>query len=189
MCNCSALPLLPRHASPRELRRDQEPPGIKPQARHDGFLARGPVTHPPTSWPINELRSSSSCRQVASMMLPTLAKSPHTARGCARDCGVTRPRRRTSNGPRRPRTRARSRRRKRRRRRRRRSAPRRSRAGPRSARRKRPSSTRATTSGAAARRAARRARARARARDLPVSTQYTLRFPNPGPGPHPPTSA
>ena len=111
-----------------------------------GSSIAGPApTHPPPG-------QSGTSFSLVTFKLP-LAESPQRARAGPR----------TSNGPRRPRTRARSRRIKRRRRRRRRSAPRRSRAGPRSARRKRPSSTRATTSGAAARRAARRAPARARA--------------------------
>ena len=154
----------------------QEWPGVKPQARHAEFLDRGPRTHPPTSWPIRDLLFVSYLQVAARRIATTRARG--TLRGTAGPRGAaakcSRPR-------------ARSRRR-RRARRRRRSAPRRSRAGPRSARGKSATSTRATSSGAAARRAARRARARARG-DLPVSTQYTLRFPNPGPGPHPPTSA
>ena len=118
----------------------QERLEIKVGVPHDRFLDRGPGTHPPTSWPIRDLRFV-SCLQVAARRIATTrARGTAGPRGAAAKC--SRPRvccaARAGVGAA---TGARAHR---------------------GASGKSATSTRATTSGAAARRAARRARARAR---------------------------
>lgn len=55
-------------------RAHQEPPGIKAAVPYVGFLARGPGTHPPTSWPIRDLLFVSYLQVAARRIATTRAR-------------------------------------------------------------------------------------------------------------------
>ena len=57
--------------------------GIKPQARHVGFLDRGPGTHPPISWPIRGLLFVSYLQVAARRIATTRARGTAGPRGAA----------------------------------------------------------------------------------------------------------
>ena len=69
-----------------------EPPGINPAVPYAGFLARGPGTHPPTSWPIRDLRFVSYLQVAARRIATTRACGTAGPRGAAAAAKCSRPR-------------------------------------------------------------------------------------------------
>ena len=73
--------------------------GIKPQARHVGFLDRGPGTHPPTSWPIRDLLFVSYLQVAARRIATTRARGNVERPAPAADASAQPPKKKKKKAP------------------------------------------------------------------------------------------